>query len=250
MAKIDLNKVNRVHDSLVEHVVNNKDRYYRLAYSFVKNEEAAGRSVCEAIYFSLYNARKMEQLPPKPDNWFLQLVLKSAMREMRRNNYERQFTYNSKSYAYMETLEHSMTNVFKLYYFEDLNLKDIEDIIGLPEKQILAKLNQAIEKIGISPMLDEESEEKLREMTEVYSSVEIPENFIALVEETIKKEEDSFERDMNKRIRNAKIKPIGVVALAAGIFFLTIILGRNNKEFADSVLNMPLIGNLFKGFLP
>ena len=245
----ELIKIDEVNNKLADFAVKNTERYYRLAYSFVKNEDAAVDSVCEAVYFSLYNARKMKEIPPEMDNWFLQLVLKSAMREMRRNNKEREFTDNSQIYAYMETLEHSMTNIFKLYYFENMAIKDIVEVIGLQEKQIMKKLKNVIDKLGISEDLDEKSEKKLREMIEVYEQVKIPESMYLKLRETIEKERQAYEKDMNKRIKNSKRKPLGVLALALGIFFLTILLGRTNHNFAESVCSMPLIGNLFKPFI-
>lgn len=43
MAKIDFTVVERIHNSLKEHVLQYYQRYYYLAYSLVKNQEGAKR---------------------------------------------------------------------------------------------------------------------------------------------------------------------------------------------------------------
>ena len=44
----ELIKIDEVNNKLADFAVKNTERYYRLAYSFVKNEDAAVDSVCEA----------------------------------------------------------------------------------------------------------------------------------------------------------------------------------------------------------
>ena len=43
----ELIKIDEVNNKLADFAVKNTERYYRLAYSFVKNEDAAVDSVCE-----------------------------------------------------------------------------------------------------------------------------------------------------------------------------------------------------------
>ncbi len=248
MGKIILELSESIHRNLVEHIMENYDRYFYLAYSFTKNKEVAMDVVTNAIYFSLYNGRKLKTLPPM-QTWILQLIVKDGMRTMRKTNYKRDFTANSQLYAYMETLEPSATNAFKLYYFENLNLEKICGVLHFNEYEAKRRLSYVRGELHIDSSLDEESKEKIDELVRIYESVEIPENFPDKVKDAIKREEDNFDDFYKKYSRNKILKPIGLIALALVFFFITIMLGKDNPDFAAAVLNVPIINKIFMPFL-
>ncbi len=247
MAKIDFTVVERIHNSLKEHVLQYYQRYYYLAYSLVKNQEGAKKVVSNAVYFSLYNARKLQDLPPL-HIWFLQLVIKDGMRTMIRNIYPRDFTKNSQLYAYMETLEPSAVNAFKLLYFEGLNEVEIEDVLHLRKEEVRKKLEYVCNELKIDSSMDEESEARLKELVNIYESTELPQDLEEVVHSAIRREEENYASFMQKYEKSKTRKPLGLVIFAACLFLATILLGRSNPIFAASVLSVPVINKLFAPF--
>ncbi len=247
MAKIDPILAENIHRSLVDFIKENYDRYYYLAYSLVKNREGAAKIVTNTVYFSLYNGRKLKDLPPM-HIWFLQLVIRDGMRTMNNKTYPRDFTEDSQMYAYLETLEPSAVNVFKLYYFEGLNSEKVGDVLGMNAEEVQRRLDFVRSKMQIDSSMDEESEMRLEELRRKYESATIPENLCEEIDSAIKREEDNFEEFLEKYKRDKIRKPIGLLIFAAIFFLGTILLGRSNQIFAESVLSMPVISKLFAPF--
>ncbi|MGI6258201.1 MAG: hypothetical protein ACOYJU_09060 [Anaerovoracaceae bacterium] len=237
----------RMFEDMREHALEYGGNYYRLAYSFVKNQDAAIAVTADAIYFSLYNARKIEGRP-KFKNWFLQVLLKSAIRTMRDQKYPRAFTKNSKHYAYFETLDHSNTTVFKLYYFWDLAIDDIVEILRSDEKTVLQQLNNARKEMSISSDEDAESIKIREELQRIYEEPEIPSRLEGEIRSALAREQAKHEESIRKVEKNRIRKPVGVIILAAAIFFLTILAGRANPDFAESISQIPLVGRFFANF--
>lgn len=247
MAKINPQLAESIHRNLVSHLMEHYDRYYFLAYSLVKNPEAAVKVVSNVVYFSLYNGRKLKDTPPM-HVWFLQLIIRDGMRTMNRNVYTRDFTEDSQIYAYMETLEPSAVNAFKLYYFEGLNKEKTGDVLGLREEEVERRLAYVRKELNIDSSLDEESEARLLELIEVYESPVIPESLEEEISEAILREEENFATFLQKYQKDKIRKPITLLILALVFFFMTIILGRRNTIFAELVLSTPLINKLFAPF--
>ena len=247
MAKIDFTLAEDIHKHLKEHVLKHYKRYYYFAYSLVKNQDGAKNVVSNAVYFSLYNARKLQELPPA-HIWFLQLVIKDGMRTMIRNIYPRDFTKNSQLYAFMETLEPSAVNAFKLLYFEGLSEEEVGDVLNMSQKEVSKKLAYVCGELKIDSSMDEESEAKLKELVDIYESAELPEDLEEAVHSAIRREEENFASFMEKYEKNKVRKPLGILILAAGLFLITIFLGRNNPVFAESVLSLPIFNKLFAPF--
>ncbi len=247
MAKIDPKLVEGIHRSLVSHILEHYKRYYYLAYSLVKNREGATKTVTKAVYFSLFNGRKLKELPPM-HVWILQLVIKDGMRAMNHGTYSREFTKGSQLYAYMETLEPSAVNTLKLYYFEELSMEKVGDVLNFKKEEVQRRLSYVRNELKIESSMDEDSEIRIQELKSVYESPEIPENLLEEVEQAIRKEADNYASLLTKYQKDRIRKPIKVLIFAAVFFFGTVYLGKTNAIFAESVLNLPLISKLFIPF--
>ncbi|MCR5481953.1 MAG: hypothetical protein K6F52_04075 [Clostridia bacterium] len=247
MAKINPVLAEGIHKSLVQNVRENYPRYYRLAYSFVKNEQAAADIISKGIYFSLYNGRKLKGTPDTT-LWFLQLVVREGMRAMYRNNFERAFTANSRHYALMETLEPSAVNCFKLYYFEELSMEKTAEVLHFDVREVEKRLESAVKGLGLDAVSEEEADKILAEMQDVYESAPAPAGLEAAVEDAIAREEQNFAKYLTSTKRNAVLKPVGLVVLCAALFVLTVAAGRSNPDFAQAVMAMPFMEKIFGGF--
>ncbi len=78
----------KTHDTLIEqNLVNDYDRYYRLAYSFVKNESDAMDIVQEAAYKAIYKSKTLKR-PEYARNWIYRIVMNEAHDLLRRRKKE------------------------------------------------------------------------------------------------------------------------------------------------------------------
>ncbi len=248
MAKIDPVLAEAIHRNLKDHILEHFERYYYLAYSLVKNRDGAIKVLINVVYFSLYNARKLKDLPPM-HIWILQLLIRDGMRTMNRGTYSRDFTENSQLYAFLETLEPSAVNAFKLFYFEELNEEKTADVLGFSREEVRNKLAYVRGQLQIDSSMDWESQQKLQELVDIYESAELPVNLQKEVDSAIENEERNFATFLQKYKKDRIRKPIGLLLLAAVFVIGTIFLGRSNPIFAESVMNMPIIGKLFAPFL-
>jgi|LSQX01.2.fsa_nt_gb predicted DNA-binding protein YlxM (UPF0122 family) len=139
----------------------------------------------------------------------------------------------------METLEPSAVNAFKLFYFEGLSEEEIGDVLNMSQKEVCNKLAYVCGELKIDSSMDEESEAKIKELVDIYESAELPEDLEEAVHSAIRREEENFASFMEKYEKNKIRKHLGLLILAAGLFFVTILLGRNNPVFAESVLSYP-----------
>jgi hypothetical protein len=247
MAKIDPALTESIHRNLTAHILEHYERYYYLAYSLVKNQEGAVKVVTNAVYFSLYNGRKLEDLPPM-HVWILQLVIKDGMRAMNRGAYPRDFTKDSRCYAYMETLEPSAVNAFKLYYFEGLNVEKVGEVLHFSREEVLKRLAYIRSEMHIDSSMDEESETRLQELADVYESAELPEGLKETILSAIRREEENFASFLKKYQKDKIRKPLGLLILIIAFFFITLFLGRRNPIFAESILSTPFVNKLFAPF--
>lgn len=238
-----------INNSLKEYALEHYEEFYPLAFSYMKNEKHAMEVVTEVIRLSLFNGRKLKDLPPMK-MWYYQLLVRYGMRAMfRERNYEREFTKDSKLYAFMETIEPASTNVFKLRYLEGMDEKDVSSILNIKKDEVDNKLRLVLSHLKIDSSLDEESTEKLDEIKRVYFSQKAPKELRALVEEAIYEEGVAYEKGESKRNKLKWVKALGVFVLAFLIFFITIKLASDNPDFRDKVLALPFLGNLFSSFL-
>ncbi|MDO4552033.1 MAG: hypothetical protein Q4C22_00695 [Bacillota bacterium] len=243
MARTNPALVQTIHDSLAQYARENYEKFYYLVYSYVKNQEVATLVIQNVVYYSLANARKLPELPPMR-TWYFQLLIRDGMRTMRRNDFPRKFTDNSQLYAYFETLEPSATNVFKLYYFEEMEMDQVMGILRMKADEVKRRLRYVRSAMEIDSSLDEESLERLEELIRLYESPEIPEDLGRIVEEAIRKEEEGHARHMEKQRKTRIIKPLGLVVLIVLLFLFTGHAVETQPGFAEALARVPLIGNL------
>lgn len=237
-----------IHRNLVDYARENYESFYHLSYSYVKNREEAMDIVTNVIYYSLMNGRKLQDLPPMKI-WYFQLLCRYGMRSMHRNDYERKFTENSQLYAYMETLEPSATNAFKLYYLEDMTIPQIEGVLHQKKDEITGRLAMVRRELKIDSSLDEESMKRLDEIKNIYYEPEIPKELFQEIEAIILREEKNNAEYETKSNKMRFIKPVGVFILAFLIYYLTLRTAQNDPEFANSISTIPILGSIFAPFL-
>ncbi len=151
------------HDRLVEYILANQDKFYRLAYSYVRNQEDAldivQNAVCKALEKSstLRNENAIK-------TWFYKIVVNESLillNEKKRivlsgeehggepGYLPGEFELYDDLYEQLEQLEDETQSIIRLRYFEELSLEEISKILGINLSTVKSKLYRGLRKLKI-----------------------------------------------------------------------------------------------------
>ncbi len=155
----------RIYDKLINYITYNQNKFYRLAYSYVKNQEDAldvvGNAVCKALekYESIKNEDAIK-------TWFYRILVNESLQVLNNRKKrglvsderileiqsdEKGFEVYDDLYGQIELLEKDVQSIIKLRYFEELSLDEISEIMSMNLSTVKSKLYRALEtlKIGV-----------------------------------------------------------------------------------------------------
>ena len=162
-----------IYDSLVVHIVANQNQFYRAAYSYVKNREAALDVVQNAICKALEHYDKLQSKEAMA-SWFYRIVINESLMYLRK---EKKYiawdesesdllegSYEEPAYepkievvSKIEELPTDMQIIIQLHFFEDKTLKEIAEITDTNLNTVKSRLYAACKKLG--RFLEAEDEE-------------------------------------------------------------------------------------------
>ena len=137
--------------------------YYRLAYTYVKNQQDALDIVQEAICKALESQHKLKNRDGIK-SWFYKIVVHTALDFLRKSNKivltEDEILEDiggSRSDNYEDTdlmsaidrLSDENKTIVVLRYFEAMKLQDIASIMNIPESTVKTKLYSSLKKLRI-----------------------------------------------------------------------------------------------------
>ena len=143
---------------LVAYLVENQDKFYRLAFSYLKNQEDALDVVQSAICKALehYGELKSEAALK---TWFYRIVLNESIilynkrkREiltqdsewMEQSYEEKGFDIHDDLYARIDRMEETAQKIIKLRFFEELTLEEIAQVLEMNVNTVKAKLYRVL----------------------------------------------------------------------------------------------------------
>lgn len=164
-----------LYDSLVNHIVENQNRFYRAAFYYVKNREAALDVVQNAICKALENYEKLQSSEAMA-SWFYRIVINESLMYLRK---EKKYiawdesdsdllegVYEEPAYepglevvSKISELPTDMQIVIQLHFFEEKTLKEIAEITETNLNTVKSRLYAACKKLGKE--LEKEDEELL-----------------------------------------------------------------------------------------
>lgn len=150
-----------LYDRIVDYIVENQDRFYRLAYSYVRNKEDALDIVQSAIVKALdhYEALRDENAVK---TWFYRilvnesiLLIKQRKRETLTEDgmdeevpyYETGYETEEDLYDQLNRLEGDVQTIIKLRYFEELTLKEIACVTKSNLNTVKTKLYRGLKQL-------------------------------------------------------------------------------------------------------
>lgn len=147
-----------------------RDKLYRTAYSYVRNEQDALDMYQETIYQAYTNLKKLKE-PERFHGWIIKIIVFKSIDFIRKES--RHFTTGDDAFfaklisvESVDDVVHSMDlteafaflnpkykSVILLRYYHDLSIKEIATIMKFPEGTVKSYLNRA--KKELRPILKE-----------------------------------------------------------------------------------------------
>ncbi len=149
-----------LYENLIQYILENQDRFYRVAYSYTRNQEDAldvvQSAVCKALesYESIKNTEAVR-------TWFYRIlineclaVIKKRKRVVLSDDALAQEVYYEKSYESdddiekeLDRLDLDVQGIIKLRFFEELSLKEISRIMGMNLNTVKTKLYRGLKQL-------------------------------------------------------------------------------------------------------
>lgn len=155
-----MKKKNRQAEQCIEDILlENYDRYYRLAYSYTHNEADAEDIVQNGVYKAILYSDSLENLE-YAKTWIYRIMLNETfelLKKQRDTSLEDLVLETGKEdrYADIDLLRalNSMSKedkaVIELRYFEDLKISDIAQILGENVNTIKSRLYRGLKKMKL-----------------------------------------------------------------------------------------------------
>lgn len=142
-----------------ELMVENRQRFYRIAYSYVKNEQEALDIVSEATYRGLVHIKDLRE-PSYFKTWMTRIIINTALEIIRKNSrltaledymledydvekMEQEIRFDL--YTALDALGAEDKSFIILKYFEGYSFKDISNLLEIPESTVKSKVYRCLE---------------------------------------------------------------------------------------------------------
>lgn len=152
-----------IYDCTVQYIIENQNKFYRLAYSYVQEEQAALDIVQNAILRGLEGCFGLRN-PLALKTWFYRIVVNESLQYLRKQKRETPltdeqtaaltytepaFAANQEAYTAVMQLPEAMKTVIILHYYEDLTLKQIAEITETPLSTVKTRLYSGLKKLKL-----------------------------------------------------------------------------------------------------
>lgn len=148
----------RKKEKIVAHIIDNQEKFYRLAFSYVRNQEDAldvvQNAICKALdhYADLKNENAVK-------TWFYRILVNESLLFLKNRKEipvleeeeKAEIPYYEKGYEIQEDLseqinclEEEVQKIIKLRFYEELSLKEIAEITEMNLNTVKAKLYRGL----------------------------------------------------------------------------------------------------------
>lgn len=145
---------------LNEYIIAHQEAFYRLAFSYVKNRDAALDVVQESIVRALSKSDSLRQ-PEYMKTWFYRILLNESMNHYRRSKRLVPLEESAADapapagdpaerldlYAAIDRLDPKEQAIIRLRFFEDMKLEEIARITGTNLNTVKSRLYKSLRKL-------------------------------------------------------------------------------------------------------
>ncbi|GMQ64050.1 sigma-70 family RNA polymerase sigma factor [Vallitalea maricola] len=148
---------------VTNYIIDNKEKYYRLAYSYVKNPDDTLDIVQESIYKALLSINKLKN-PDYINTWFYRIVVNTSLDYLRKQKkvylvdtvtLEKYSDGIHDSYQNVDLLRAlddlpvDYRSIVVLRYFEGLKIEEVANVLNENVNTIKTRLYAALKKLKI-----------------------------------------------------------------------------------------------------
>lgn len=138
----------------------NQEKYYRMAYTYVKNREDALDIVHDAIVKALQKVHQVNN-PMYLETWFCRILINQSLSFVRRRkntlnleevkpiSREEDWTGRVSLYDAIDRLPPKLKTVILLRFFEDRSFEEIARITALKESTVKARVYKALQLLKL-----------------------------------------------------------------------------------------------------
>lgn len=161
------------YDDFAAYVQSERERFYRIAFSYVKDSDAAMDIVQQAIYRALRSMDTLQE-PRYARTWFYRILINTCIDE--RRHLQRWVATDPVEFSNLpdpqapeidrlmdlqravDALEPEEKSIIVLRYFEDLKLRDIAEILDMNLSTVKNKLYRILAQLKVELEREEEKE--------------------------------------------------------------------------------------------
>lgn len=148
---------------LTNYLIEDQARFYRLAYSYLKNREEALDAVQTAVCRALERQEHLRE-PDAMRTWFFRILVNvctDMLRQRKRvtfippealdaGSYEDPLPADGDLAARVDTLPPEIATIIRLRFYEELSLKEISAVTGVPLSTVKTRLYTGLRKLRVS----------------------------------------------------------------------------------------------------
>ncbi|WP_458862348.1 RNA polymerase sigma factor [Acidaminobacterium chupaoyuni] len=160
-----MNRANQqVYQEFTEYVREHQQDFYRLSFSYVKNQEAALDVVQEALVKALRSLDFLRS-PEFMKTWFYRILVNESLTYLRKHKREtlsdlsflenlpaidRDIAQSLDLYAALDLLEPKLKTIVMLRFFQDMKFSEISEVTGTNINTVKSQLAAALKKLRAS----------------------------------------------------------------------------------------------------
>jgi RNA polymerase sigma-70 factor, ECF subfamily len=152
---------NTTYDLLVQHIIENQKKHYRIAYCYVYQKEAALDIIQNAICKALENYRSLKN-ENAVKTWFYRILINECLNYLNKAKrevlcepidlpeeayYEAAYEPKIEIYQKVCGLPEEMKAIIILHYYEQLTLKEIAQTLQVNINTVKSRFYRALEKL-------------------------------------------------------------------------------------------------------
>ena len=147
-----------LYELLVSYIVENQNKFYRVAYSYARNQEDALDIVQNAVCKALESDKNI-LTADAVKSWFYRILINESLAAIKQrkkellsdDNPQKEEAYYEKGYEQqddikeeLDRLEEDIQTIIRLRFFEELSLNEISEITGLNLNTVKTKLYRGL----------------------------------------------------------------------------------------------------------
>jgi len=150
-------------EQITDYIIKNKERHYRLAYSYVKNNDDALEVVQESIYKAISTMDSLKT-PDYLNTWFYRIIVNTAIDLLRKRKKVVVMDDETLSHYDLSTVDHyadidlhkaledlpiQYRSIIVLRFFEDLKIEEIATVLDENVNTVKTRLYKALRMLRV-----------------------------------------------------------------------------------------------------